>query len=51
MNPREQIGHCRHLNSPKLRKYMKRSTAKAERREAKRYKEDAPPRHYFGWID
>lgn len=54
MNNREKCGH-RLVLCPKAaaraRRWAKRATARAERRDAKRFLEDAPPRHFRGWVD
>jgi hypothetical protein len=54
MNPREQIGKrlmCTKRAAKRIRKYMKRLTAKAERRDARQFGEEAPPRHWKGYVD
>lgn len=44
-------GHGKRAGSGKGRKFTKRQTARAERREAKRKVEDAPKRRqYTGWY-
>lgn len=54
MNAREQLGKrlmCTKGSAARIRKYMKRLTRKAERREAKKLLDDAPPRHWKGYAD
>lgn len=54
MNALEQLGRMRYSckgSKRRIRRVMKRATAKCERRVAKRLLEDAPPRHYNGWAD
>jgi hypothetical protein len=54
MNPREQLGKKLMITkraSKRLRKYLKMTTRRVERREAKSLLEEAPPRHWKGYAD
>lgn len=54
MNAREQLGKRLIITekaAARLRKYLKKTTRRIERREAKRFLDDAPPRHWKGYAD
>ena len=54
MNPREQLGRrmvCCDGAAKRMRKFMKKLTRRIERRDAKRLLDDAPPRHWKGYVD
>lgn len=53
MNPFEQLGSMRYAakrSRTRWRRYMKKLTRRARRREA-RLLDDAPPKHFKGWAD
>lgn len=54
MNAREQLGSMHYITKKsrrRIRKYIKKTTRRIERREAKQFLDDAPPRHWKGYAD